>query len=61
MGAEKDRVTESRETDQKGSGNRDTERGFPVVVQWLRNLNRNHEDAGLILGLALWVKNLALP
>ena len=31
--------------------------GVPVVAQWLKNLTRNHEVAGL----AQWVKDLALP
>ena len=35
--------------------------GVPVVVQWLTNLNRNHGVAGLIPGVAQWVKDLALP
>ena len=32
----------------------------PVVAQWLTNLIWNHEVAGLIPGLAQWVKNSVL-
>ena len=34
--------------------------GVPIVVQWLTNLTRNHEVAGLIPGLAQRVKMIDL-
>ena len=35
--------------------------GVPIVAQWFKNLTSTHEDVGLVLGLALWVKDLVLP
>ena len=32
----------------------------PVVVQWVNEPTRNHEDVGSIPGLAQWGKDLAL-
>ena len=35
--------------------------GIPVVVQWLKNPNSILADAGSILELTQWVKDLASP
>ena len=35
--------------------------GVPVLVQWLTNPTKNHEDADSIPSLAQWVRDLALP
>ena len=35
--------------------------GVPVVAQWFTNPTRNHEVAGSVPALALWVNNPALP
>ena len=35
--------------------------GVPVVAPWVTNPIKIHENAGLIAGLAPWVKDPALP
>ena len=44
--------------DGKGTSDKIFNIGVPILVQWLTNPTRNHEVAGLILGLAQWVKDL---
>ena len=34
--------------------------GVPIVAQWLINPASNHEVAGVIPGLAQWIKDLAM-
>jgi len=40
--------------------NKKHDTGVPIVAQWLTNPTRNHEVAGSIPGLVLWIKDLAL-
>ena len=45
----------------RSSSKKNVLHGVPIMAQWLTNLTRNHEVAGLIPGLAHWVKAPALP
>ena len=48
-------------TKKKKKGGKEKGRdGVPVVAQWLTNLTRNYEVAGLIPDLTQWVKDPAL-
>ena len=38
-----------------------SQKGVPVVAQWVKNPNSIHEDVGLISGLTQGVKDLVLP
>ena len=38
----------------------ETKGGVPVVVQWVKNPTRIHEDMGSIPGLTQWFKDPAL-
>ena len=33
----------------------------PIVAQWVENLISIYEDAGSVLGLTQWIKDLSLP
>ena len=43
------------------SNKNDKNEGVLLVAQWINILTSVHKDAGLILGLTQWVKDLVLP
>ena len=44
-----------------GGGKKRDVRELPIVAQRVKNLTSNHEDAGLVPGLAQWVEDRRCP
>ena len=55
------RDSENQRKEQNENAEEKLPEGVPIVTQWVKTPTSIHENVGSILGLAQWVKYLALP